>query len=122
MIDIKNYNPNNVFAKILRNDLPSQKIYENDEIYAFKDINPQAPIHIIIIPKKDFCSLNDFCSSANDKSIVAMIKSIRKIAEILNLEDGYRIISNIGHYGGQEVPHFHIHLLGGKKLGSIISS
>ncbi len=111
-----------MFAKILRKELPSRAVYENEEIYAFKDVNPQAPIHVIIIPKKNFCSLDDFSSSASDETILSMIKSIKKIAEILELEDGYRIISNIGHYGGQEVPHFHFHLLGGKKLGNILST
>ncbi len=122
MIDIQNYNDKNIFAKILRNEIPSKKVFENNDVYAFKDINPQAPIHVVIIPKKKFCSLNDFSSSASDETIIAMMRAIRKIAEILDLKDGYRIISNVGLFGGQEVPHFHIHLLGGRPLGRIISS
>ena len=122
MIDIDNYNDNNIFAKILRNQIPSKKVFENDAVYAFKDINPQAPVHVVIIPKKEFCSLNDFSSNASDETIIAMMRSIRKIAEILKLNDGYRIISNVGKTGGQEVPHFHIHMLGGMQLGKIIGS
>jgi len=122
MIDIHNYDHNNIFAKILRNQIPSKKVFENDAVYAFKDINPQAPVHVVIIPKKEFCSLNDFSSNASDETIITLIRSIRKIAEILKLNDGYRIISNVGKTGGQEVPHFHIHMLGGMQLGKIIGS
>ncbi len=122
MIDIQNYNNNNIFAKILRNEIPSKKVFENEDVYAFEDINPQAPVHVVIIPKKEFCSLNDFSSNASDETIIAMMRSIKKIADILELNNGYRIISNVGQEGGQEVPHFHIHILGGASLGRIISS
>ena len=121
MINIKNYNKDNVFGKILRKEIPSDPVYETEEIYAFKDINPQAPIHVVIIPKKEFCSLDDFSRSSEEKTILAMIRSIAIIADILKLKEGYRIISNIGDFGGQEVPLFHIHILGGKRLGKIIS-
>ena len=122
MVDIENYDSENIFARILRNEVPSQKVFENDEVYAFKDIHPQAPVHVIIIPKKKFCSFDDFSLEASDKTIVEMMRSIEKIAKILKLDNGYRIISNIGKAGGQEVPHFHIHLLGGKQLGRIVGS
>ncbi len=121
MIDIKNYNDNNIFAKILRKEIPSECIFENDSIYAFKDINPQAPIHVLIIPKQKFCSFDDFCSKAEEKIIFSFMRSIKKVAEILGIKDGYRIISNVGINGGQEVPHFHIHLIAGKKLGAILN-
>ena len=121
MIDIKNYNKDNVFVKILRKEIPSDPVYETEEVYAFKDITPQAPIHVIIIPKREFCSLDDFSRSSGEKTILAMIRSIAIIADVLNLKRGYRIISNIGDFGGQEVPHFHIHILGGKRLGKIIA-
>lgn len=121
MIDIKNYNKNNVFGKILRKEIPSNPVYETDEIYAFYDVNPQAPIHVIIIPKKEFCSFDDFSRNSDDKIILEMTRSVTIIADLLNLRDGYRVISNIGDFGGQEIPHFHIHLLGGKKLGRIIA-
>ena len=122
MINIQNYDDKNIFARILRNEIPSKKVFENDDVYAFKDINPQAPVHVIIIPKKKFCSLNDFSSNACDKTIIAMVKSIKEIAEMLDLKDGYRVISNVGLFGGQEVPHFHIHMLSGKPLGRIVAS
>ena len=121
MIDIKNYNKDNVFGKILRKEIPSSPVYETEEIYAFKDINPQAPIHVVIIPKKEFCSFDDFSRSSGEKTILAMIRSIAIIADTLELKNGYRVISNIGDFGGQEVPHFHIHLLGGKRLGRIVT-
>ena len=122
MIDIKNYNKDNVFGKILRKEIPSDPVYETEEINAFKDINPQAPIHVVIIPKKEFCSFDDFSRNSGEKMILEMVRSIAIIAEVLELKNGYRIISNIGDFGGQEVPHFHIHLLGGKKLGRIIAT
>ncbi len=119
MINISKYNENNIFAKILRKEIPSECVYENDDVYAFKDINPQAPTHILIIPKERFCSFSDFCLKADERKVSSLFKVVAKIAETLNLKDGYRIVSNIGNLGGQEVPHFHIHLLGGKKLGGI---
>ena len=122
MIDITNYNKNNIFGKILRKEIPSDPVYETEEIYAFKDINPQAPIHVVIIPKKEFCSFDDFSKNSGEKTILEMIRSIAIIADVLKLKNGYRIISNIGDFGGQEVPHFHIHLLSGKKFGRIIAS
>ena len=121
MIDIANYNKNNIFGKILRKEIPSDPVYETEEIYAFKDINPQAPIHVVIIPKKEFCSFDDFSKNSCEKTILEMVRSIAIIADVLKLKNGYRIISNIGDFGGQEVPHFHIHMLGGKKLGRIIA-
>ena len=121
MIDIANYNKNNIFGKILRKEIPSDPVYETEEIYAFKDINPQAPIHVVIIPKKEFCSFDDFSKNSGEKTILEMVRSIAIIADVLKLKNGYRIISNIGDFGGQEVPHFHIHILGGKRLGRIIA-
>ncbi len=120
MIDIDKYDDNNIFSKILNREIPSTPIFEDEHVYAFEDINPQAPVHILIIPKKKFCSLRDFTSKADDLTFLAVMRSIDKIANKLNLEDGYRVISNIGKIGGQEVPHFHIHLLGGKNLGKIL--
>ena len=120
MIDIKNYDENNIFAKILRKEIPSDAVYEDEEVYAFKDINPQAPVHILIIPKKPFCSFTDFSSHANEKTVLSLIRSIEKIAKDLKLNNGYRIISNVGSNGCQEVPHFHLHLLAGKHLGRML--
>ena len=120
MIDITKYDENNVFAKILRNEIPSKKVFENDFVYAFEDINPQAPIHILIIPKSKYCSFNDFSENAENNSIGDVIRSINKIVKLLKLENGYRIITNVGSHGCQEVPHLHFHLLSGKQIGRLV--
>ena len=120
MIDIKNYDTQNIFAKIIRKEVPSEKIYENESVYAFKDINPQAPVHILVVPKKNFCSFDDFTQNADNKTILEFFKSMKKIIKNQKLTNGYRIISNIGSDGGQEVPHLHFHILGGKPLGRIM--
>ena len=91
MIDIKNYNRDNVFAKILRKEIPSDLVFEDENVYAFKDINPQAPVHVLIIPKRDFCSLDDFASEADNKISLAFLRSIPKIAKKLKLEDAGRL-------------------------------
>ncbi len=121
MINIEDYNNENIFAKVLRKEIPSEKIYEDDLIYAFKDINPQAPVHVLIIPKERFCSFKDFSQNAGDNLVVSITRVIGKIAEKLELKDGYRIITNVGSYGGQEVPHLHFHLLGGRPLGKLVA-
>ena len=122
MIDIKNYDNDNIFAKILRQEIPSKKVFENKYVYAFEDINPQAPIHILVIPKKSFCSFTDFSKKADSHFIYEFIKSINLIAEKLGLEEGYRLITNIGKHGGQEVPHLHFHLLSGRPIGKMVST
>ena len=122
MIDIRNYNNENIFAKILRQEIPSKKIFENEYAYAFKDINPQAPIHVLIIPKKPFCSFADFSEKADEKFIFQFIRSINLIVKKLELKEGYRLITNIGKHGGQEVPHLHFHLLSGKPIGKMVSA
>ena len=120
MIDIKNYDTQNIFAKIIRKEIPSEKIYENESVYAFKDINPQAPVHILVVPKKNFCSFDDFTENADNKTILEFFKSMKNIIKNQKLTNGYRIISNIGSDGGQEVPHLHFHILGGKPLGRLM--
>ena len=122
MIDITNYNNENIFAKILRQEIPSKKIFENQYVYAFEDISPQAPIHVLVIPKKPFCSFNDFSKNADPKFMYEFIKSINLIVEKLKLKEGYRLITNVGKYGGQEVPHLHFHLLSGKPIGRMVST
>ena len=121
MIDIENYNENNIFAKILRKELPSKKVYEDEYTFAFEDISPQAPIHILIIPKKSFCSFDDFIQKADDVFILGFIKSIKQIKESLNIKNGYRLITNVGLDGGQEVPHLHFHLLSGDFSKKLVS-
>ena len=114
------YDNQNIFAKILRNEIPCDKIYEDDEVLCFKDINPVAKIHVLLIPKGEFMSLEDFVSKAESKTISSFFKKINKIVKVLNLENsGYRIISNHGKDANQEVPHFHVHILGGENLGGI---
>ena len=116
MVDIKNYSSENIFAKILRNEIPSDKVYENDDVYAFNDINPQAKIHILIIPKSSYCSFIDFSENASSSEQANFYKSIQEIATKLGINNGYRLITNVGKDGGQEVPHFHFHLLSGRKI------
>ena len=120
MIDIKNYNSENIFAKILKKEIPSDMVYEDEYVFAFNDINPQAPVHILIIPKEQYCSFDDFSKEANDKTICTMIRCIPKITRKLKIENGYRLVTNVGTTGGQEVPHFHIHLLSGGQFGKIL--
>jgi histidine triad (HIT) family protein len=122
MIDIENYDENNVFAKILRKEIPSKKIYEDQFSFAFEDISPQSPVHILIIPKKPFCSFDDFLEKADDKFLVGFIRSIQKVKETLKIKDGYRLITNVGLQGGQEVPHLHFHLLSGQFLKRLVGN
>ena len=121
MINIKEYNDQNIFARILAGNLPCKKVFENEFVLAFHDINPQAPIHILIIPKNKYCSFIDFMKQGDEESILQVMKSIEIIAKKLDMKSGYRIICNVGDEGGQEVPHVHFHLLSGKNLGKIIS-
>ena len=121
MIDIENYDENNIFAKILKKEIPSHKVYEDEYTFAFKDISPQAPIHILIIPKKPFCSFDDLLEDTDDTFLLGFIKSIKKVREALKIKDGYRLITNVGAQGGQEVPHLHFHLLSGEFSKRLIS-
>jgi histidine triad (HIT) family protein len=117
------YDTNNIFAKILRGEIPCNKVYENEHVLAFHDINPQKKIHILVIPKGDYIDLDDFVNKASDKEIVEFNKAITHIVKMLkisNQEEGYRVLSNIGKNGGQEVPHLHYHLFGGEKIGKMV--
>tara|TARA_E500000331_G_C17146978_1_gene665424 strand:+ start:347 stop:712 length:366 start_codon:yes stop_codon:yes gene_type:complete len=120
MINIKEYNDENVFAKILEGNLPCEKVFENEVVLAFNDINPQSQIHIIVIPKKKFCSFIDFYSDSDSEFYCNFFRSLGEITKQLSLEDGYRIVCNVGVNGGQEVPHLHFHILGGNKLGRLV--
>lgn len=116
------YDDNNIFAKILRGEIPNDTVYEDEHVLAFNDIHPQAPVHVLVIPKGKFVSVDDFGARAMPEEITAFWRAVAKIAEDLGLpEQGFRTISNTGINGGQEVPHFHVHILGGKKLGSMLS-
>lgn len=105
-----------VFCKIIKGDIPSEKVYEDDTVMSFKDISPGAPVHVLIIPKKHISSINDL-DEADSKIIAHVFMVAKKIAQSLNIsENGYRIVSNTGKDGGQTVPHVHFHMLGGRSL------
>ena len=118
------YDDNNIFAKILRGEIPYKKIYEDEYILSFYDINPQKKIHALVIPKGKYIDLDDFNTRAADKEIVGLIKGISVVAKKLEISvdngKGYRALANISEYGGQEVPHLHFHLFGGEKVGKMV--
>ena len=115
------YDKNNIFAKILRGEIPCNKIYEDQFVLAFKDINPQAKIHALVIPKGAYVNMNDFAINAKKEEIDGLIRALEKVASILGVSDsGYRFLGNNGRDGGQEVPHLHFHIFGGEKLGRMI--
>lgn len=117
------YDPNNIFAKILRGDIPCKKAFENDHVLAFHDIQPQAPVHILVIPKGAYKDMDHFTAEASAEEIAALFKALGQIARDNGLaEGGYRVISNCGANGGQEVPHLHIHLVGGHPLGRMLAA
>ena len=118
------YDKNNIFAKILRNEIPCKKIFENKFVLSFYDINPQKKIHALIIPKGEYVNLDDFNQKASDLEIVALSKAITEVAKILKISSdigkGYRALTNLDEHGGQEVPHLHFHLFGGEKIGKMV--
>ena len=114
------YDENNIFAKILRKEIPCDKVYEDEFSLFFNDISPQAKVHVLGIPKFPCTTFSDFLKNADDQNILSFFKSIQFVISKLNIEDsGYRLITNSGEHGGQEVPHFHIHILAGEKIGSL---
>lgn len=117
------YDPDNIFAKILRGQIPCNKVFENDHALAFHDIAPQAALHVLVIPKGAYVSWDDFSAKADDAEIAGFIRAVGDVARQLGLVDpGYRLLANIGADGGQEVPHLHVHLFGGQALGRMISA
>lgn len=117
------YDSSNIFARILREEITCDKVFENDHVLAFNDINPQAPQHILIIPKGDYCNFHDFHENAPTLLINEFYQAIRYVIQQCHLtKDGYRLITNCGADGGQIVDHYHVHLLGGKNLGSLITA
>jgi diadenosine tetraphosphate (Ap4A) HIT family hydrolase len=115
------YDATNIFARIIRGEIPCKKIFENDAALAFHDINPQAPLHVLIIPKGDYVSFADFTAAATDAEIAGFFRAVGTVAKELGLEaPGYRLLANMGEHGGQEVAHFHVHLFGGRPLGRMI--
>ena len=121
-----NYDKNNIFAKILRGEIPCKKIYEDEFVLAFYDVNPQKKIHALVIPKGEYVNLDDFSSKASEKEIVGLIKGIGTVAKklgvsVVNKGKGYRSLVNVGENGGQEVSHLHFHIFGGEKVGKMVS-
>lgn len=115
------YDDENIFAKILRGEIPCTRIYEDDHALAFEDINPQAPTHVLVIPKGAYVSNDDFTAKASDAEITGFFRAVGHVARELGVADpGYRMIANTGTDGGQEVPHFHVHICAGRVLGRMI--
>ena len=116
------YDDSNIFAKLLRGEIPSRKVYEDDHALAFHDINPMAPTHILVIPKGPYVSWDDFSARASDAEIAGFVRAVGKVAREAELVGpGYRLLANVGGHGGQEVPHLHVHVFGGRGLGSMLA-
>jgi diadenosine tetraphosphate (Ap4A) HIT family hydrolase len=115
------YDDSNIFARILRGELPCKRVYEDDFALAFHDIHPRAPVHVLVIPKTPHVSLADFTASATPAQIAGFFAAVGAVARQLNLEQpGYRILANMGAHGHQEVPHFHVHIFAGRPLGPML--
>ena len=115
------YDRNNIFARILRGEIPCRKVFEDEHVLAFHDINPQTPTHILVIPKGEYESLDDFSERASDAEVAALLRAAGRIAREAGVAaSGYRILANHGVNAHQEVPHFHIHIFGGRDLGRMI--
>jgi histidine triad (HIT) family protein len=115
------YDPNNIFARILRGEIPNRTVMETGHTLAFHDINPLAPVHVLVIPKGAYATFDDFSSRAEEAEIADFHRVSAKIIAMMDLGDGYRVISNAGGHGGQEVPHYHLHILGGRALGPMLA-
>ncbi|MFC4290861.1 histidine triad nucleotide-binding protein [Sphingorhabdus arenilitoris] len=117
----KPYDDQNIFAKILRGEIPNSTVYEDDHVLAFEDINPQAPYHVLVIPKGAYVSWDDFSANGSDAEIAAFIRAVGHIAREAGLtEPGYRLLANIGMDAHQEVPHLHVHIFAGRPLGPML--
>jgi histidine triad (HIT) family protein len=117
------YDRNNVFARILRGEIPCTKVYENEHVLAFHDVSPQSPTHVLVIPKGEYLSLDDFTEKASAEEIASLVRALGHIAREQGVaETGYRILANNGPAAHQEVPHLHIHVFGGRDLGSMLPS
>ncbi|HEX2803861.1 MAG TPA: histidine triad nucleotide-binding protein [Sphingomicrobium sp.] len=116
------YDDSNIFAKILRGELPCKKVYEDEWALAFHDINPLAPVHILVIPKGPYVSWDDFSDKASDQEMSGFVRAVGKVARDQQLEvQGYRLLANTGKRAGQEVPHLHVHIFGGQPLGPMLA-
>jgi len=116
------YDASNVFAKILRGEIPCKKVYEDDWALAFHDINPLAPVHILVVPKGPYVSWDDFAEKASDEELAGFVRAVGKVARDQQLVvQGYRLLANTGKRAGQEVPHLHVHVFGGQPLGPMLA-
>jgi histidine triad (HIT) family protein len=116
------YDESNIFARVLRGEIPCRKVYEDEHALAFHDINPQAPVHILVIPKGAYVSWDDFSERGSADEIAGFVRAVGKIARDEGLvAPGYRLLANVGPASGQEVPHLHIHIFGGRGLGPMLS-
>lgn len=115
------YDDANIFARILRGEIPAKKVHEDEHALAFHDINPQAPVHVLVIPKGRYVSIADFSMNASASEVAGFWRAVAKVAKDLGLEAaGYRVLTNMGQDGGQEVPHFHVHIFGGRRIGRMV--
>lgn len=115
------YDDSNVFARILRGEIPCKKVYEDAHALAFYDIRPQAPVHVLVIPKGDYVSFSDFSQTASESEIAGFFRAVGTVARQLGLEEkGYRLLANMGPDSNQEVPHFHLHIFAGRPLGRML--
>lgn len=116
------YDDQNIFAKVLRDEIPSKRVYEDEWAVAFHDINPQAPIHVLVIPRGPYVSWDDFSAKASDAEIAGFVRAVGKVARDLGLvAPGYRLLANVGLHGHQEIAHLHAHLFGGQALGPMLA-
>ena len=116
------YDDSNIFARILRGEIPSKPVYEDEHALAFHDINPQAPHHVLVIPKGRYVSWDDFSEHGSAEEIAGFVRAVGKVARAAGLvEPGYRLLANVGPHSGQEVPHLHVHIFAGKPLGPMIA-
>ncbi len=121
-IDFETYDDDNIFARILRGDLPCDRVFENDHVLAFRDIAPQAPAHILVIPKGRYIGQDDFHATADDNEIVAFWRAVEEVSRQVDGDgNGHRLIANKGPASGQIVPHFHVHILAGRDLGPLLA-
>ena len=116
------YDSGNIFARILRGEIPCDKVYEDEWAFSFHDINPQAPVHLLVVPKGAYVSWDDFSAKASDAEIAGFIRAVGAVARDAGLVDpGYRLLANLGQHGHQEVPHLHVHVLGGRQFYGMVA-
>ncbi len=114
------YDPENIFAKILRGEIPNKTVFENEHALAFEDVRPQAPVHVLVIPKGAYTSYDHFAAEATDAEIVGFHRAVAEVCRITDVAEGFRAITNARRNGVQEVPHFHMHILGGRSMGRML--